>query len=108
MECLNKCDNHTRPWRALARQQVAGPEAVEEAGAVAAEEAGAVVVVEAGAAADIGDAEANGSQSAQLSLELPPLGVGDLGGRGCCCGAGTTTMFVRRKNPELAPWSLMW
>ena len=103
---LNKCDNHTRPWRAPARQLVAGPVADEEPGAVA------DVLVGAVAGVDAADDEAIGSQSAQLSLELPPLGVGDLGGWGGYFGVGTTTMFLRftqrSSKPELAPWSLMW
>ena len=85
--------------------------AVEVAGAVAEEDvAGAVAVEDAAPDDDV----PSGSQSAQLSLELPPLGVGDLGGGvgfgpGAC---GMTTRFTcftqRSSNPELAPWVLTW
>ena len=90
------------------------------------EDAGAVVEVDAagadeeevavGAVVDVVAAPvANGSQSRQLSPELPALGVGDLGGGGAGFGPGVcgmTTRFTRftqrSSNPELAPWSLTW
>ena len=75
--------------------------------------AGAVAVEDAAPDGDV----PSGFQSAQLSLELPPLGVGDLGsgvggvgfGPGACCITTRLTRFTQRSsNPELAPWSLTW
>ena len=96
-----------RPVRA--QGSVAGVVAEEVAGADAAEEVvGAVAAEEVAPKGDV----PSGSQSAQLSLELPPLGVGDLGGRVGFVTGGITTMFMRftqrSSKPELGPWSLMW
>ena len=64
------------------------------------------------AGVDAADEDAIGSQSTQLSLELPPLGAGDFGGGIDCLGVEITTMFTSftqcSSKPELAPWSLMW
>ena len=86
--------------------------AIDVAGAVAEDDAVGAVAAED--AAPVGDVP-SGSHSAQLSLELPPLGVGDLGGGGAGFGPGAcgmTTRFTRftqrSSNPELAPWSLTW
>ena len=81
---------------------------VEEDAAGAVDNAVAVGAVDDEVAAPV----TNGSQSRQLSPELPALGLGGGGagfGPGVC---GTTTRFTRftqrSSNPELAPWSLTW